>query len=216
MQLLALLLPLLPVPSAPASAVTFHQISAATYAQARRAARPEKVPTTFPVKALNGQLVIPTTAGPQTFRDVVIDEKSIAKGHGEEETTNYTYHGFLSGFRRHVVEVNFYETGEWWLISPEGRRLTLYGQPVYAPGQQRVAASCAALEYQAGQPNIVQLFQLQNGLLRHLWEIRPTSWEPQELFWTDANTLYLKRREFPNGQEKGQTYWRLTVATAVK
>ncbi|RSK42398.1 hypothetical protein [Hymenobacter perfusus] len=64
MQLLALLLPLLPVPSAPAAAVTFHRISAATYAQAQRTTQSVKVPTTFPVKALNGQLVIPTTAGP--------------------------------------------------------------------------------------------------------------------------------------------------------
>lgn len=216
MQLLVLLLPLLPSPPAPAAAVTFQRISAATYAQARRAARPVQVPTTFPVKALNGQLVIPSTAGPQTFRDVVIDEKAIANGHGEDETTQYTYHGFLPGLRRHVVEVGFYETNEWWLISPEGRRLTLYGKPEYAPGQQRVAASCAALEYQAGQPNILQLFQLQNGLLRSVWEMRPTSWESEKLFWTGANTLYLKRQEFSDGQDKGQTYWRLMVATAVK
>lgn len=214
MQLLVLLL--LPGPPAPAPVVTFHRISAATYAQARRAAQPVKVPTTFPVKARNGQLVIPTTGGSQTFRDVVIDEKAIANGHGEAETTHYTYHGFLPGLQRHVVEISYYETGEWWLISPEGRRLTLYGQPKYAPGLQRVAASSAALEYEAGQPNIVQLFQLQQGVLRPLWEVRPASWEPQELFWTDANTLYLKRREFPQGQEGPVSYWKLTVAAPAR
>ncbi|WP_426490745.1 hypothetical protein [Hymenobacter sp. 102] len=216
MQLLVLLLLFLPGLPAPAPVVTFHRISAATYAQARRAARPVKVPTTFPVKARNGQLVIPTTAGPQTFRDVVIDEKAIANGHGEAETTHYTYHGFLPGLQRHVVEVGFYETSEWWLISPEGRRLTLYGQPEYAPGLQRVAASSAALEYEGGQPNIVQLFQLQQGVLRPLWEVRPTRWEPQELFWTDANMLYLKRREFPQGQEGPISYWKLTVAAPTR
>jgi len=216
MQLLVLLLLLLPHRPAPVPVVMFHRISAATYAQARRAARPVKVPATFPVKARNGQLVIPTTAGPQTFRDVVIDEKSIANGHGEEETTNYTYHGFLPGFQRHVVEVVFYETAEWWLISPEGRRLTLYGQPEYSPDQQSVATVCPGLEYSGGQPNSVQLFRLQQGVLRPIWEVRPTGWEPQELFWTDANTLYLKRREFPQGQEGLLSYWKLTVAAPAR
>lgn len=212
MQLLVLLPLLLPGPPAPAPVVTFHRISAATYVQARRVTKPVKVPTTFPVKARNGQLVIPTAAGPQTFRDVVIDEKAIANGHGEDETTQYTYHGFLSGFRRHVVEVAFYETGEWWLISPEGRRLTLYGQPEYAPDQQSVAASCAGLEYSGGQPNSVQILRLQNGVLRPLWEVRPTAWEPEELFWVDKNTLYLKRTEFPNDREGPTSYWKLVVA----
>ncbi|MET4106747.1 hypothetical protein [Hymenobacter sp. UYP22] len=211
MQLLLALLTLLPGPPAP-PAVTLHRITAATYAQARRAAKTVQVPTTFPIKPLNGQFVIPTSTGPQTFRNVVIDEKAIANGHGEEETTQYTYHGFLPGLRRHVVEVAFYETSEWWLISPEGRRLTLYGRPVYGPDQQRIATICPGLEYSGGQPNALQIFRLQNGTLRPLWEVRPTSWEPEELFWVDKNTLYLKRLEFPNGREGSVSYWRLMVA----
>ncbi|RSK42397.1 hypothetical protein EI293_15890 [Hymenobacter perfusus] len=115
-----------------------------------------------------------------------------------------------------MVEVTFCETGEWWLISPEGRRLTLYGSPEYAPGQQSIAVMCPGLEYGGGQPNSVQIFRLQQGVLRPLWEMRPTSWEPEELFWTDANTLYLKREEYPGGRQGAMTYWRLTVAAAPK
>lgn len=216
MRLLVLLFVLLPGPPAPAPVVTFHQISAATYAQARRAAPPVQVPTTFPVKARNGQLVIPTTAGLQTYRNVVIDEQAIANGHGEDETTQYTYHGFLPGLRRHVVEVMFYETAEWWLISPEGRRLTLYGQPVYAPDQQSVAAICPGLEYSGGQPNAVQIFRLQHGVLRPLWEARPANWEPEELFWVNKNTMYLKREEYPGGRQGAMSYWKLTISAAVE
>ncbi|MDU0371800.1 hypothetical protein ACFPAF_15465 [Hymenobacter endophyticus] len=211
MQLPLVLLTLLPSPPAP-PAVTLHRITAATYAQARRAAKPVQVPTTFPIKPLNGQFVIPTSSGPQTFRDVVIDEKAIANGHSEDESTNYVYHGFSAGFRRHVVEVTFYETGEWWLISPEGRRLTLYGKPVYAPDQQSIATICPGLEYSGGQPNALQIFRLQNGTLRPFWEVRPTSWEPEELFWVDKNTLYLKREEYPGGRQGAMSYWKLAVA----
>ncbi|QJX45692.1 hypothetical protein HMJ29_01560 [Hymenobacter taeanensis] len=203
---------LLPAPPPPTAAVAFQRIAAATYQQAHRAARPTVAPATFPVKALNGQLVIPTAVGPQTFRNIIIDEKAVANGHSEEETETYTYHGFLPNYQRHVVEVAFYETAEWWLISPEGRRLTLYGAPLYAPDQQSIATICPGLEYSGGQPNAVQLLQVQQGVLRPVWEVRPENWEPAELFWVNSTTLYLKRTEYPKGQEGPTTYWKPSIA----
>ncbi|SDY06243.1 hypothetical protein [Hymenobacter psychrophilus] len=198
-------------PDAPPT-VTFRAISATEYQQAKAAGTPAKVPTTFPVQARNGQLTIPTTAGPQHYRNVVIDAAAVARGQSEEQETRYAYLGLLTPFRRHLVEVTLYETGEWWLISPEGRRLTLYGPPLYSPDQRSVAAISAGLEYSGGQPNLVQLLRLKNGTLRPFWELRPTAWEPEELFWTGPNTLYLKGEKWTGGHQGTLVYWRLTVS----
>ncbi|GAB3227365.1 hypothetical protein GCM10027346_10640 [Hymenobacter seoulensis] len=213
MYLIAILAPLLLSTAAPKPAtVTFTRITAATYAGARQKMRPVVPPVTFPVKSRNGQLIIPTTAGPQVFRDVIINEASLARGISEAESTIYTYRGYLTGFRRHVVEVGFYESSEWWLVSPEGRRLTLYGPPQYSPDQQCIAAVCPGIEYEGAQPNALQLFQLQDGVLRKVWEVQPEKWEPEELFWVSPQTLYLKRDETAGTDKRTLTYWKLTVA----
>lgn len=211
--LFLLLLSMVPRPSAAPAApvVTFTRISAATYAQAQRQVRPVAVPATFPVQKRNGQLTIPTSQGPQVYRDVVVDEASIRRGIGDEATTTYAYRGFLTQFQRHTVEVTFYETSEWWLIDKDGRRLTLYGPPQYSPDQQSIATICPGLEYSGGQPNALQLFRLQNGVLRNIWELRPQQWEPEEVFWLDANTLYLKREAWTGAATNPVSYWKLSI-----
>lgn len=207
-----LLLSVFPTPRAapPAAVVRFSPISAAAYAQGRRQTRPAVAPVTFLVRKRNGQLIIPTSKGPQVYRDVVVDEASIRRGIGDEATTTYTYRGFLTRFQRHVVEVNFYETSEWWLIGNDGRRLTLYGPPQYSPDQQSIATICPGLEYSGGQPNALQLFRLQDGMLRKAWELRPENWEPAEIFWLNNNTLYLKRETWTVGANGNVSYWKMS------
>lgn len=191
--------------------VAFRPISSAEYQRAKVLTKPAKVPTIFPVQARDGQFTIPTTTGPQHYRNIKIDAAAVARGHSEDEETRYAYLGLLTPFQRHLVGVTFYETGEWWLISPEGRRLTLYGPPLYSPDQRSVAAISPGLEYSGGQPNVVQLLRLQNGVLRPFWELRPTAWEPEELFWTGPDTLYLKGEQWTANQQGTLVYWQLTV-----
>lgn len=202
------------VAKAAAPNVRFTRVSAAAYAQARRQARPVQPVTTFPLRAQGRTLTIPTTAGPQVYRTLIVDAEAVAQGHSESEDTVYTYHGWLSRFQRHVVEVAFFETQQWWLIGPDGRRLTLYGEPIYGPDGQTIVAMCAGLEYSGGQPNIVQLLRLQEGKLRPFWQLQPADWEPEELFWSSPTTLYLKREDYPAGRQGPMSYWQLTVAPA--
>lgn len=195
---------------AAAATVTFHPVSAADYQKAKVLAKVTEVPTTFPVRARNGQFTLPTTAGPQHYRDIVIDAAAIARGQSDDQDTRYTYLGLLTPFQRHLVKVTYYETGEWWLISPEGRRLTLYGPPLYSPDKRTVAAINQGLEYEL-MPNVVQFFRLRNGVLRPFWELRPTTWEPEELFWAAPNTLYLQATKWTVGMRGPRVYWQLTV-----
>ncbi|HLK97904.1 MAG TPA: hypothetical protein VK364_09060 [Hymenobacter sp.] len=193
-----------------AASVTFSKLSAVDYERARKVAGKTTPIVTQPLKKIRGAFAIPTTQGQQVFRDFIIGAAQIKQGHSEEEHTSYTYGGYLPRFRRHVVKVTYYETSQWWLVAENGRRLTLWGPPVYAPDQNRVATICPGLEYSGGQPNALQLFQLKEGVLQKVWEMQPTSWEPEEIFWTSLTTLYLKR-EWYSGTASGFSYWKLTI-----
>ncbi|UOQ65175.1 hypothetical protein [Hymenobacter volaticus] len=195
------------LPSAPT--VTFSEISASEYSQARKAATTAKPATTYPLKKTGSTLTVPTTQGLQVFRDLVIRETQVKQGHSEDEQITYTYMGYLTSFQRHVVKVTRYETSEWWLIAKNGRRLTLWGAPLYAPDQKQVVAICPGLEYSGGQPNIVQLFQMKDGVLQKVWETQPTTWEPEEIFWTSSTVLYLKRESYSD--HTPISYWKLTI-----
>lgn len=193
-----------------AAGVIFQQVTAAEYQQVRKAARPGKTTITFPVRKQSTHLTIPTSAGPMVLQDQLIGEDEVQQGCSEEEHTVYTYRGYLTHFHRHVVEVTYYKTSQWWLIGEDGRRLTLWGKPLYAPDQNSIITICPGLAYSSGQPNALQLFQLKSGVLQKVWETQPTSWEPEEIFWTSANSLYLKRASF-NDDTRSSTYWKLTI-----
>lgn len=200
--------------STPDVPIVFSRITAAEYAQVRRLTKKTTPEITWPLRKQRGQLTIPTNHGLQIYRDVVIDEAALRRGRSEDETTHYTYHGFLPHFRRHVVEVAYYETAEWWLIGNDGRRLTLYGPPQYSPDQQRIATICPGIEYSGGQPNALQLFQMRQDTLRKVWELRPTTWEPAEVCWLNNNTLYLKRATWAGAAQGSVSYWKLTIRSA--
>lgn len=193
-----------------AAGVIFQQVTAADYQLARKVARACTAATTFPVHQQAGRLTIPTSAGPLVLQDQAIGETEVAQGLSEDQETHYTYRGYLLHFQRHLVEVTRYETTEWWLIAENGRRLTSWGPPVYAPDQNSIVTISAGLDYSGGQPNAVQLFQLKNGLLQKVWETRPTTWEPQDIFWASSRVLYLKRTAY-SGSPGSVSYWKLTI-----
>jgi hypothetical protein len=195
---------------AQAAGVVFQQISVSEYQREQKAARPGATTITFPVWKKGRQLTIPTTKGPLVLQDILIGETEVEQGHVEDEYTLYTYRGYLTHFHRHLVEVGYYETTQWWLIADNGLRLTLWGKPCYAPDQSSIVTICAGLEYSGGQPNVVQLFQIKNGVLQKVWEMRPTTWEPKEIFWTSPTSLYMRRESY-GGNTSVTSYWKLTI-----
>ncbi|MDO7854392.1 hypothetical protein [Hymenobacter convexus] len=209
--LLALLLKL-PAGAPPAVRVTFSPLTEAAYLAAKKTAVLTKPAMTFPVKKRNGRIVIPTAKGPKIFTDVVIDEAAFKKGHGEEESTVYTYLGYLVDFKCHLIQVQYYETTQWLLIDGSGHRIELWGEPMYSPDRRHIAAICMGIEYSGGQPNILQLLELRNGVLQQVWEQEPKTWEPYRIKWLSSSTLLLSR-EMWTCKNPGTTftYAKLTI-----
>ena len=61
------------------------------------------------------------------------------------------------------------------------------------------------IEYGGGQPNILQLLELRNGILQQVWTLEPKTWEPYRICWNSANTLLLSR-EMWTGPNPGNTF----------
>jgi hypothetical protein len=209
--LLPLLLKLTPA-APPAVRVTFTPLTKAAYDAAKKTAITTRPTLTFPLKKQKGRIAIPTAKGPKVFTDIVIDAAAVKKGHGEEESTMYTYLGYLAKFKCHLIEVQYYETTQWLLIDASGHQIELWGEPVYAPDMRHIVATCMGIEYSGGQPNIIQLLEFQNGVLRQVWEQGPKEWEPYRIAWTSDNTLILSK-EMWTGKNPGNTftYAKLTI-----
>ena len=108
--------------------------------------------------------------------------------------------------------MQYYETTQWLLIDTSGQQLDLWGEPLFSPDLRHIAATCMGIEYGGGQPNILQLLELHNGVLRQVWELEPKTWEPYRIKWLSPTTLLLSK-EMWTGQNPGSTftYAKLTI-----
>jgi hypothetical protein len=185
--------------------VTFSPLTEASYLQAKKNCVVTKPRVTFPLKKVHGRLVIPTAKGKRVFTDIVITEAAVERGHSEDENKVHTYLGYLPEFHCHLVRIQLYETTQWLLLSEAGQQSTLWGEPILAPDGRHLAASCMGIEYGGGQPNIIQLLGLEKGVLKDLWSVAPTQWEPSQLCWVANNALVVKKVMW-TGKSRGNTF----------
>jgi hypothetical protein len=203
-----LLLPLLVVarPSGLAALhVIFSPLTEADYLQAKKSCVVTKAHVTFPLSKVHGRLVIPTAKGKKVFTDIVITEAAVERGHSEDENKVHTYLGYMPAFHCHLLRVQLYEITQWILLSDAGQQIALWGEPMLAPDGKHMAASCMGIEYGGGQPNIIQLLGLEKGVLKEIWSIIPTQWEPSQLCWVSNNALAMKKIMWA-GKSMGNTF----------
>ncbi|WP_022826230.1 hypothetical protein [Hymenobacter norwichensis] len=107
------------------------------------------------------------------------------------EQVRYTYRGYLLDFKQHLISVEYYETGEWLLVSEEGNTLVLWSEPLSSPDRTKLVTYAGNLDYEM-MPTGLQLFQLVQGQLVRQWEHKEMNWNPQRLFWRTNQQLYLQ------------------------
>lgn len=127
----------------------------------------------------------------------------------EDDQVRYTYRGYLLDFKQHLVLAEYYETGEWLLVSEEGNTLVLWSEPLSSPDRTKLVTYAGNLDYDM-MPTGLQLFQLVQGRLVRQWEHKETRWNPQRLFWQTNQQLCLQAEMpadlAPSG--KAQTLYR--------
>ena len=126
--------------------------------------------------------------------------------------TTYTYLGYLVDFKCHLIRVQYYETAQWLLIDISGRQIELWGEPLFSPDLRHIVATCMGIEYGGGQPNMLQLLELRNGMLWQVWTLEPKIWEPYRIKWLSSTSLVLSK-EMWTGKNPGSTftYAKLTI-----
>ena len=187
---------------APVVRITFSALTDAAYMATPRRKVAAKPRVTFPLSKQHGRIAIPTAKGPRIFRDVVVDAQS---EYSESQAITYKYLGYFPAQHCHLVHVSYYEIEKWVLLSDAGERVDLWGQPIFAPDGHYLAATCEGLEYGGGQPNLVQLVALRDGLLREVWRLRPKNWEPSDSYWISATSLIVEKQTW-NEKSKDETY----------
>ena len=185
--------------------VTFSPLTKAVYLQIRKGLTITNPRLTRPLKKQDGRLVIPTTAGPKVLTDVVIDAAAVQNGHSEAEAVQYSYLGYLPDFSCHLIRMQYYETVKWLLIDNSGRQLSLWGEPIFSPDQQRIFAIYQGQSAAGRQLNSLQLLRLQGGQLREVWSLKPKKWKPYRAYWASPASLLLVK-EVETGKNPVGTY----------
>ncbi|HEX8659003.1 MAG TPA: hypothetical protein VF690_15780 [Hymenobacter sp.] len=185
--------------------VTISPLTKAAYLAAKKGGIVTKPRRTFTLKKLNGRITIPTNKGPKVFKDVIVDEAALRRGIGEEESLVHDYLGFLPAFHCHLVKINFYETSEYLLISETGHQISLCGEPLFSPDVRYIMASSPGIEYSGGQPNMIELLELQSAGLKRVWKLEPETWEPYEVIWISDNELIFYKTLW-TGKNPGNTH----------
>jgi hypothetical protein len=128
----------------------------------------------------------------------------------EDETgVAYEYIASMPAIRQWLVAVRLYEGGYYLLINQHnGRRTRVWSPPAVAPnGRHFVCGNSDVLARY--EPNGLQLWVVENGNLRLLWE-RQTEWGCTQPRWLDNKTILFEQDFFDNGDVDTRVV-RLTV-----
>jgi hypothetical protein len=181
--------------------VTFSPLTKAAYLDARKLTVVTKPALAFPVKKVRGRLVVPTAAGPKVFQD---------KGMGtdNDDQVQYEYLGYAAALKYHLVVCHYWEGYECKLVGDNGQQVALPSEPTFSPDLHSLVVYSAGIEV-SYMENTIQVFRLENGRWRPVWQIEPSvepaTWEPQEVRWLSNSTLLLKKRMW-TGKNPGSTY----------
>lgn len=122
----------------------------------------------------------------------IVLKDSLADG-DDVDQVSYKYEGKIDGANYHVIQVTYYETGEYLLINADtGEKATIWSLPKLSPDGKRVLAFNSSLDYDI-MPNGIQVLDISEGNIELVWELKPDTWAPQEVDWGKDNVLYIKQ-----------------------
>lgn len=107
----------------------------------------------------------------------------------------HRYRGYLEALGAHVVQVGFYEGGNYRLVYPGGAQVTVAGWPVPSPDGARFVAWSMDLvaEY---DPNVIQVWRRTPAAARLELAIESGLWGPGDVRWVDSATIAFQQH-FP-------------------
>ena len=196
----------------PGRVLTIHQASRGVYEKLPRTLKLPPVPTSAEEEATfdfaaeehlrlrnagpmvqrrnNTLLLRPTRAKPLRLVNKTSED--------EANSAAYEYIASIPAIKQWLVAVRLYEGGHYLLVDQRtGRRTHVWSPPAVSPdGRHFVCGNSDVLARY--EPNGLQLWAVEDGTLRLLWE-RQTEWGCTQPRWLDNKTILFEQDFFDNG-----------------
>ncbi len=174
-----------PTPAASAAPAATADTICIGYRECLRAAEPRELSKRRDVRRDSLRLIFETSTGQPT----VLEDGPIA----QEDRHYYLYNGWDAALRAHRVYLMEYESSAVLYVFPtSGRAVSLDNLPTISPDGRFVATGSWDTEADH-EPNRAQIFIVQRDTLVLAWEIAPTLWGPDSLWWANDSTLMITR-----------------------
>ncbi len=168
------------------------QISSISEEEYKKAAQTEplKIVTTS-IKKSKGEIVLSLANNKK-----VILKDSLAGSDNSEQVT-YNFIGHFKEVGLYVINVQYYETEEYLLISDKTGVITkVWGEPKLSPDKKHIACASNAIGYDI-MPNGIQIWLVQKDTLKLDWESKQEQWGPMDIIWVTENKFYFTKH-IPN------------------
>lgn len=120
-----------------------------------------------------------------TFKDK-IDKKD------ETNISYYKYIGFIPKLNFHIIQVKYYETGEYIILNAEnGKKYYCWGLPNISPSGKKIFCLSGSINYDI-MPNGIQIFNINKNQVTKNIEYTTDKWEPVDGYWGNDRKIMLK------------------------
>lgn len=165
--------------------IQINTISAEEYKKAAQTV-PLNIDTTL-IKKNKGELVLNLARN----KELILRDSIVNSDNSEQVTHNFIGHFMEVGL--YVIKVQYYETGEYLLISDKTGVITkVWGEPKLSPDKKHIACASNAIGYDI-MPNGIQIWLVQKDNLKLEWESKQEQWGPIDIIWVNENKFYFTK-----------------------
>jgi hypothetical protein len=127
-------------------------------------------------------------------RSVSLRDDWSDKGGGKAYRTRaYSYIEFVPQLRQHLVHVQYYEGGCFYLVDAKsGNKTEICGVPIVSAKARRFACYVADLETGSS----VEVWRIRATEFQREWVFEPTDWVPAGLVWLSDDSIRISKEDF--------------------
>lgn len=128
-----------------------------------------------------------------------------------DSRVDYSYVKTLSsiGFV-HIKAACWEWTNDYLINLKNGEKTRLWEQPILSPNKQMFISNSADL-VATMMPNGFQLFKIDNGVIKNVFEKEIENWGPSEIKWESDTTILIKRLKVDDNYKEKYDYIKMNL-----
>ena len=154
------------------------------------------------IKISSDSIILRTNDRVVTYKNDTIHNESMVKYHC---VGIYPEIGFI-----HVKAAYWEWTRDFLVNFKDGHETELWSDPIVSPNKSQIISNSADL-VATEMPNGIQLFKLENGELKKVFEKEIIKWEPYEIKWESDTSIFIKVAKLDNEYNRHFSYKRMII-----